>query len=82
MTTISTKRKGITYSNKVTAIPDTGAEMTVAGKNFWISLDSAGKTYGILIPRNYMQQTTPRSELLVLSKYKLSIKAKYLRKKF
>ena len=27
------KRNGVIYSNKITAIPDTGAEMTIAGKN-------------------------------------------------
>ena len=33
LTKLSMKRNGITHSNRVTAIPDTGAEMTVAGKD-------------------------------------------------
>ena len=39
MTNVSMKRRGVVYSNKILAIPDTGAEMTVAGKNF---LDKLG----------------------------------------
>ena len=32
-TKITMKKKGLIHSNTVSAIPDTGAEMTVAGKN-------------------------------------------------